>query len=256
MRYYVTADVHGFYSELIAALTEKGFFKDKEPHKLVICGDLYDRGEEALKLQAFILELMEKDQVILIRGNHEDLALALLNDWHYKSYLQNHHHLNGTVDTLCQLTELSIRQLYNCTDYAALLYMRNPYIQTIIPATVDYFETEHYIFVHGWIPCNVKSIGNDQRAYTPVKDWRNASAEVWGKARWVNGMEAAHEGITEPEKTIVCGHWHTSFGHCHYENDGGEYHNANYDPYYSTGIIALDACTAASGKVNCLVIED
>ena len=27
-------------------------------------------------------------------------------------------------------------------------------------------------------------------------------------------------------------------------------------PYYGHGIIAIDACTAFSGKVNCLVIED
>ena len=28
MRFYVVADVHGFYSELQAALTEKGFYED------------------------------------------------------------------------------------------------------------------------------------------------------------------------------------------------------------------------------------
>ena len=73
MKYYVVADVHGFYSELITALTEKGFFKDESPHKLIVCGDLFDRGQEAVKLQDFIVDLMRKDEVILIRGNHEDL---------------------------------------------------------------------------------------------------------------------------------------------------------------------------------------
>ena len=62
MRFYVVADVHGFYSELQAALTEKGFYEAKEPHKLVVCGDLLDRGVEALKLQEFILELLKKDE--------------------------------------------------------------------------------------------------------------------------------------------------------------------------------------------------
>lgn len=40
MRYYVVADVHGFYSELQAALTEKGFMKTKNHINLwfaVIC---------------------------------------------------------------------------------------------------------------------------------------------------------------------------------------------------------------------------
>jgi len=41
MKYYVTADVHGFFSELKDALDEAGFFEDKEPHKLIICGDIF-----------------------------------------------------------------------------------------------------------------------------------------------------------------------------------------------------------------------
>ena len=60
MKYYVVADVHGFFSELKLALTEKGFFNDKEPHKLIMCGDLLDRGTEALEVQSFILDLMKK----------------------------------------------------------------------------------------------------------------------------------------------------------------------------------------------------
>ena len=46
MKYYVTADVHGYFTELKTALAVQGFFEDTEPHKLVICGDLYDRGTE------------------------------------------------------------------------------------------------------------------------------------------------------------------------------------------------------------------
>ena len=39
MRYYVVADTHGFFTEMIDALNEKGFFEDNEPHKLIVCGD-------------------------------------------------------------------------------------------------------------------------------------------------------------------------------------------------------------------------
>ncbi len=55
---------------------EKGFYADKEPHKLVVCGDLLDLGSEALKVQEFILELLKNDDVILIRDNHEDQFLV------------------------------------------------------------------------------------------------------------------------------------------------------------------------------------
>ena len=73
MRYYVVSDIHGFHSQLIAALNQAGFFTDQQPHKLIILGDLFDRGKEAKELEAFISDLMDKDLVILIRGNHEDL---------------------------------------------------------------------------------------------------------------------------------------------------------------------------------------
>lgn len=53
MKYYVVADVHGFFDELKFALTEEGFFTDTEPHKLIVCGDLFDRGKQAAELQEF-----------------------------------------------------------------------------------------------------------------------------------------------------------------------------------------------------------
>lgn len=257
MKYYVTADVHAYFTELQTALRENGFFDDTEPHKLIICGDLYDRGTEALQLQEFIMDLMAKDQVILIRGNHEDLALDLLYNWNRNSYLQRHHNLNGTVDTVSQLTGCSPRDVFTKPEEVGKAFLQNLFVQTIIPAMVDYFETEHYIFVHGWIPCTPISIGKDEKEYVPIADWRSASKDMWNKARWINGMEAAHGGIVEPNKTIVCGHWHCSFGHSRYNHDGGEFdNNPNFAPYYANGIIAMDACTPISRKVNCIVIED
>ncbi len=74
-------------------------------------------------------------------------------------------------------------------------------------------------------------------------------------ARWYNGMDAA---VTSQEgKTIVCGHWHTSYGHAKYLNKGNEFGpDACFEPYRNTGIIAIDGCTAYSGIVNVVVIED
>ena len=257
MRYYVTADVHGFYIELMDALEEKGFFEDTEPKKLIICGDLFDRGNEAVQLQEFVLDLMKKDEIILIRGNHEDLAEQLLNRWHVKSYLESNHINNGTVDTVCQLTESSMIDIFDYPDRVGRDYLKTPYIQKIVPAMVDYFETENYIFTHGWIPCRSEHPGTNRAKYVLTEDWRRADEYAWNRARWVNGMEAAHYGATEPGKTIVCGHWNTSFGHSRYEGKGGEFDDeSDFSPYYSEGIIALDACTSWSGIVNCIVIED
>ena len=56
MRYYVISDVHGYYTQMKSALEKAGFFSDTTPHKLIMLGDLFDRGHEAKQLQQFILE--------------------------------------------------------------------------------------------------------------------------------------------------------------------------------------------------------
>ena len=69
-------------------------------------------------------------------------------------------------------------------------------------------------------------------------------------------MEAV-QTAREPEKNIVCGHWHTSYGHSTYEKRGSEFgEDADFSPYIAPGIIAIDACTAHTGMVNCVVISD
>ncbi len=118
----------------------------------------------------------------------------------------------------------------------------------------DYYETEQYIFVHGWIPCQMQQKLQRGPRYSYIEDWWNGD---WDAARWTNGLEAAHYGVTVPGKTVVCGHWHTSFGHCNYEGGCSEVGNdADFSPYIAPGIIVLDACTALSHKVNCIVIDD
>lgn len=249
MRYYVISDVHGYYTQMKSALEKAGFFSDTTPHKLIMLGDLFDRGHEAKHLQQFILEQMEQDKIILIRGNHEDLFVELVTTDAGMPY--SYHKSNGTYDTALQLTGFdpvmaSIRH-YDFADAAK----DTPFYKEIIPAMLDYFETEHYVFTHGWIP----SIPNRDKSYSYISFWREASREQWNQARWFNGMDAAQ--TADENKTIVCGHWHTSYGHGKYEHKGTEFgEDADFSPYYGPGIIAIDACTAFSGKVNCLVIED
>lgn len=257
MRYYVVSDIHGFYDEFIEAISEKGYFNDKKEHKLIICGDLFDRGKQALELQNFIEELLYKDEVILIKGNHEDLLLDLLEDWQNYSYEKNHHIHNGTVDTVLQLTKASKQELYFAPKDIIKRFVLTPTITTIVPKMKDYFESNDYIFVHGWIPCTILRHYSFYEQYIYNDNWRSADEYSWNNARWLNGMLLAHKGIIEQDKTIICGHWHCSFGHAHYENKADEFGtDADFSPYYDKGIIAIDGCTALTGKVNCIVLED
>ena len=256
MRYYVVADPHGFYTELVDALRNKGYFDDNEPHKLIICGDLLDRGKEALKMQQFVLDLMEKDQVILIRGNHEDLLLALLDHWAERSYELRPHVLNGTLDTVLQMAGEETVTPEN-GEKILKAAQTSQFVTQIIPKMIDYFETEHYIFVHGWIPCSRVQLDETRYLDTKIEDWRHATPDEWWEARWINGMDAWVQGARETDKTIVCGHFHCSYGHANIEHKGSEFgEDADFEPFEADGILAIDACTALSHKVNCIVIED
>lgn len=250
MRYYITADVHGFYSNMKLALQNSGYYEDPEPHKLVILGDLFDRGKEAMEMQKFILQHLEEDAVILVRGNHEDLFEDFATTDEGRAL--SHHRSNGTYDTALQLTGIDPETARRRRIQFASKARSIPYYREILPQMVNYYETANHVFVHGWIPC-VKE--GDHYSY--ISDWRNASDEMWRRARWINGMDAAQSGCIEERKTILCGHWHASYGHCRYENRGSEFgHDAIFDPYYGQGIIALDACTAYSGRVNVIILED
>ena len=248
MKYYVTADVHGFYSILNEALTEAGFFDETEPCKLVVLGDLFDRGMEAPQLQDFILKMMAEDRVILVKGNHEDLFEEMVTEDEGLPY--SHHVSNGTYMTALQLTgyDPTMARIRNY-DFAEAA-RETPYYKTIIPAMLDYFETQNYVFTHGWIPCI-----HGKNGYSYYSDWRNASKQEWERARWYNGMDAAQ--TADEEKTILCGHWHCSYGHSKYEHKGSEFGpDADFTPYYGPRVIALDACTAHSKTINVIVLED
>ena len=260
MKYYVVADVHSYLDELVRALDEKGFFSDTEPHKLILCGDLFDRGDRPLELQAFILDLMERDEVILIRGNHEDLLCEmLLHIDEYIPYIEyTHHAQNGTFDTALALAQMTKQQAKAEPNRLRSAMAQTPFMTKILTAMVDYFETEHYIFVHGWIPCDVVRVGiEEKKRYFTSPKWREAGKKAWQSARWINGMEAWKSGALERGKTIACGHFHTSWGHSHLDGRGTEWgSDAIFEPFVHDGIIALDACTVRTGQVNVLVVED
>lgn len=264
MNLYVVTDVHGFYSLLRKALEEAGFFEDQGEKKVVVCGDLMDRGRETLQMQEFMMDLLAKDMLIFIRGNHEDLMECMLCDveenlWDFALGTSYHIH-NGTWDTALALAQMTQDDAISYSSKFVAKVRSSSFMRRLIPASVNYYETEHYIFVHGWIPAKTGGMAPwAYRAshYEYFPEWREACDEAWRIARWQNGMELAKvHGVLEPGKTIVCGHYHVSWAHSK-EGRGTEYgKDAVFTPYSSEGILALDACTAHSGMINCVVIKD
>ena len=240
MKYFVSGDIHGFYDVWKNALKDKGFDLNNPKHKIILCGDLFDRGSQPKEIIDFVLS--HKDKVILIRGNHEDLMQQMI-DRNYNDYGDL---CNGTAQTIVdlypewQISEFDLKKIAKATR-----------LQEVLDMCIDYYETKHYIFVHGWIPII-------ENCYLYDSDWRTARKERWQKARWANPVEMYRYEIYEPNKTIVCGHWHCSalwheLNPDEYEEFGDK---ANFEPFITKNMIAIDACTAYSKKINVLIINE
>lgn len=263
MQYFIVADVHSFYDELMKALTDAGW-TNSEDQCFVSLGDLCDRGPDTIKCLQFVNSLPD-NRKILVRGNHEDLMQVAIA----RRIFYIHDIYNGTVKSaehiaLHEGVKIKEQGLSEVDDEEILLAVKNSSLwNDYVNKTVDFAEVGSNIFVHGWIPCS-DTPKKDKweviigKKYKKVPNWRSESAD-WSGARWINGMQAWEDGAKIRGKTIWCGHWHTSWGHAFLHGNGVEFpkngEKAHFSPFIDKGIVAMDACTAFSHKVNCIMIE-
>lgn len=246
-KFFVVSDVHGFYTEMRDALAKAGFDAENEDHWLISCGDNWDRGPDPYAMMLYMQRLPRK---ILIRGNHEDLFEQCCE----RGEAYTHDYSNGTFQTICDLGGFDFDYTFaECCDRALAK------TQMFLNSMVNYFETKNYIFVHSFVPLNCDDklppyyVRN--RKYSKMDNWREANALKWEDARWGDPFDLADRGLL-PDKTLVFGHWHCSKGWAKKEQRSQFDDDARFDPYYGDRFIAIDACTAHTGKVNVLVIED
>ena len=232
---FVVSDVHGHCTLLKEALDRAGFNKDNEEHLLICCGDYFDRGNENVEVLKFFERLQNK---VLLRGNHEDLLLKLLQT----GKVLPHHYINGTMRTLENFFgKYAIDPVDDTIDFSGKTRIVDR-ICEFIENTVDYYETENYVFVHGWLLENALSQEARQQA----------TAEDWAKARWVKWNER-YIGLRPLEdKTLICGHLPTFCANSLDRNRGKNC----CDIFYGNGIVAIDAGTADTQRLNVLVLED
>lgn len=251
MKYFISSDIHSFYTPYIEALNKAGFDINNPNHVLVICGDLFDRGTETIKLYNFIRDL-PKDRRVLIRGNHE----YLLSNVYDRKYLKEYDWNNGTGRTVCDFYKASVEKDKGTFD---LTRMSDGIFNTILKECVNwirysnewvnYFEVGKYVCVHSFIPTI-----NSQY----ISQWRDITTEyMWECATWVNPGEEYKKGLFDNEvkngKVLVCGHFHASIVATQVTKRN---HTSNKAFTDNRGIIALDTCTARTKKVNVMVYDD
>lgn len=265
-KYFVVSDIHSFYWQLKEALWKAGFRKTNKNHILIVCGDVFDRGDETVEVYSY-LKSIPKKRCILIKGNHESLYKELLT----KSFPDRYDFSNGTVRTFCNISGIDekkltrdywLEQTLNLTlDYEQIeerLYSTWNQIKVIVANHEitawlgskqwrDYFELDKYIFVHSFIPLRLKEEWSETHpyklrtfCYEYKPNWREATADEWEEATWGDPIDKFSYGFFEPEikkgKVLVVGHWHTSDFYkrlAHTLTDTQEI-------YYSKNLIAID----------------
>lgn len=273
--YFVVSDIHSFYDELVYSLKKAGFRKTNQDHILVVLGDFFDRGPDAIKVFKFIRSI-PKSRRVIVRGNHELLFLELLK----KKNPQQHDFSNGTVDTFCQIAsnadpynyydpDMFKEACYFSGDHGISFddYLQNKwnYIKALVknhPITKwikskefkNYWEQDNFIGVHSFIPTKLKDAvvkefgllaygfeNPDCFEYNP--NWRGASDALWEEATWGCPYSQYQHGLFFEEeqkgKQLIVGHWHTSdfFKKLKYIH---LYNHKCAPIYYSKGLIGID----------------
>lgn len=257
-KYFVTSDIHGAYDQLVKALDEKGFDRENPQHKLIVCGDIFDRFPQPKETLTFLKKL--GDRFVFVRGNHEYLLEKCVHDLCKGFTPADHHFTNGTMDTISQLTGIKLEDI--CSLKIGILREiwanMQPTLAWIREKSVNYYELGDYIFVHGWFP---------PALLEKREEWDlDENQFLWEDATWLNGMREWQWGCNLEGKTVVCGHWHCSWGWSHIRQERKEFPNRGgdpklqlwkkcFEPFIDKGIVALDSCVAYTGFLNCIVID-
>lgn len=238
-RLFVVSDIHGHYTLMKKALDDAGFDENNDNHVFVSCGDLFDRGVENRKVYDFVRRLKRK---VLICGNHDERLLAIMSE----KRVQVSDLYNGTDITVEEFFETDSIGSYGQITFPAYGKMAG-ILRRFISSMLDFCETEHYVFVHGWIPIEIEG-------KTPqlLKNWRKADAEAWHSARFLVWQQLYGTLAMLTEKTIVCGHRPARFGHMFDLSRAPDVSTI----FYGDGMIAIDAGTVRSGRVSVLVLDE
>lgn len=250
---FAVSDIHGHYHITIDALKRAGYDENNKNHLLIVCGDIFDRGCESLKVFKWLLPLTKSGKAVVLRGNHDYFLMDFLKGSDDPFNFVNNG-LNHTLDSFIGVDNDFNKYIEANNLYSTLASYRKwaddrrnlilDYHRELLPwleSFPDYYETKNYIFTHGSIDTN-------------SEDWREPK-KTWYDCHWDDGS-FFNKTILNTDKTVVVGH----FGAGHLRDiynikDGA---SSRYDILKRDDgrVIAIDTTTILSKRVNVLVIDE
>lgn len=252
---YATSDIHGHYKALMEAVSNSSF--DSNNDLLVVCGDMFDRGEQSLAVYEYLKGLYDNKRAVIIKGNHEQMFIDYLegNVISPFNYIRNgldktfaeFLHCTKPFETWCILEDIKNPTYGDFAEWVAHareeINEEYPELLPWLKSLPYYFETEDYIFTHGAID-------------TEVDDWRHPHCNKyektdWEALMWDDGSFFGKE-INNTDKKVVIGHFGTNHLRKMYnivDNSLGD--NYNILCRSDEKVIALDSTVVVSGRLNC-----
>lgn len=257
---FAVSDIHGDYEALISSLKEAGYDENNKNHLLISLGDAFDRGEQSLEVYLYLKRLSDENKAVVLKGNHTMMFIDYLDGTSLSPF---NYYKNGERETFADFLHqtapfeswcMIYKNIGNPTygDFAEWVKEAREEIKEEFPELLDwlktrpyYYETQNYIFTHGAID-------------TKVSDWHSPHCvrydlTDWDALMWDDGTFFGEE-INNTDKKVVIGHFGTQSLRKKY-NMGLEDETWSILKRDDGRVIAIDATTCISHKVNVLVIE-
>ena len=199
MRTLVVGDIHGKL-ELFNLLLEKMEYRAGED-RLILIGDLVDRGENSRGVVARAIELKREapNNVVVLRGNHEAMMLAALS--HPEGEQAELWYYNGGIETL---------QSYMDEDGDCDVPEEHWDFLASLPT---WYEDDHAIYVHASLPEGDDGdfLHPDKASESPEIYWarnRRFYLEYSGKTvvfgHTITGMIFGERGEVWLRNSLIC----------------------------------------------------
>lgn len=217
---YVMSDIHGCYDKYKSMLKKINF---NEEDTLYILGDVVDRGKEGLKT---LLDIVERKNIVLLRGNHDQQAGILLANLHL------------LVEELSSRKMAPLYQLWLSDGGNATMnefLQLNEEQQERVIAVIRNSLISKEITVNGQIYLLAHTVPEVERA---------AEMETWTEDEFLMG-EPDYESVYYPEKIIVTGHTPTEYIEA--KSKGRMWKGNNH--------IAIDCGAVFGNPLGCLCLD-
>lgn len=217
---FVVGDVHGQITMVEKLLKH---WKPEE-EQLLFVGDLADRGENSKATLELARDLVEKQNTIVIKGNHDEMLEMFLENPSKHVML---YYMNGGGSTVNSLLGREANQ-QEFEKNVQEIKEQYPWLLPFLKSLPLHYEWEDYLFVHAGV--NLRK-----------DNWRDSSNHDFV---WIR--EGFYDQPNHTDKTIIFGHTVTAT-----LNKGVN----NFDVWESgDGLIGLDGGAVYGGKMHALVL--